>query len=179
MKALVIANHFLESPQGERTPGQKLDQRIEELHQCELEPLVILGGWEAESILRSSQKLSQVELIFDTNEERSLLSGLRAGLRGVHKDSLIVPLYGTRISREIWQNLWQWSLQEATHRVFHLIHISCYSDQNSCVYPFLVTRTGKNFILDTPSIETLSDPRLEIGTLGPDVNDLSFKHNYL
>lgn len=138
-----------------------LDLQIQNAFTLGFEPLVVLDGADADTVLRSSKKISDVELVYDTNDIPSFMSNLRSGLYGTNRECFVLPIWQTSPVKKAWQQLTYSYHHRELQSAAHLLQPYCpiYGEMTPG-YPLFVTASGRSFLKNTKDLLSLSDVRI-------------------
>jgi hypothetical protein len=142
--------------------SDRLDDRISELKAFGLEPVVVISGARSDELLRSSRFLPDCELVYDTNENVSIFTNVKAGLQAVDQACFVHPVDMVAPPRSLWIGLKRAWQKQGHMGPFHLFQsvdklgTLCHSG-----FPLLISGSGRNLLLRTEDITGLTDPRLK------------------
>ena len=148
-----------------RTDGKLIvDQRISELQKLGCEVICVLAGGDADEILRSSRKLMDTELVFDTNgDAATLITNLKAGLASTDGESCFaIPLEVAPPSAELWHTLHSHLRNQGFHTpVCVLQAVETQGAPWHYGFPLLFTRSGNTLLREVTGFTSLVDTRLK------------------
>lgn len=164
MKAILLCG-YRQLADDEPVLGEGLlDSKIRDLRAMgSSEIVVVLGGPRADEYLIKSKLIHDIELVFDTNDDLSLMTNLRAGLKaGEHiTGCFVIPIEIESPDTAVWKFLLnegrQAQYSEQTHIVQAIDELGAPFQSG---FPLFVTRQGNKFIQETKELTGLLDARL-------------------
>lgn len=124
---------------------------------------VVLSGNIADEQLLRCREIMDCELVFDTNnDEVSLMSNVRSGLEAVDNHTFIFPVELAIPPAHVWKELLA-QLQMAGYATASHIFRSEFGHQ----FPLLLTRKGREVILDDTQIDSFLDAKLNYIDVNP------------
>lgn len=134
----------------------QLRETIQNLKEMGHTVTVILSGNIADEQLLRCREIMDCELVFDTNgNEANLMTNVRSGLEAVDNHCFVFPVELRTPPKEIWKNLLA-QLQMAGYATAGHIFRSEFDHQ----FPLLLTRKGREVILDDTQISSFLDTKL-------------------
>lgn len=117
---------------------------------------VVLSGNVADEQLLRCREIMNCELVFDTHgDEANLMTNVRSGLEAVDNHCFIFPVELTLPPPEVWKGLLA-QLQMAGYATASHIFRSEFGHH----FPLLLTRKGREVILDDTQINSFLDTKL-------------------
>ncbi len=174
MKTLLLSGYSL-TPEPEESFALKelhgiriIDWQIRRLKSLGSEVVVVLGGTDSEDLLRKSQLLRYCELVFDTHGEQvSRWTNLQSGLESGPGWSFALDIKHPAPDLSTFKQLRDRYLIDGLNSPSH---VYCATPKRS---PWLVSRSGRQFIKSTNDINSLEDSRLLLVRLDEGYQDLS------
>lgn len=134
-----------------------LDNRIRDLKRMGFDVVCVLSGAYADEQLRHCPRISECDLVFDTQEFPNLATNMKAGLAGTDGSGcFVLPVEIPVPKAEEWE-----ALREGWRVRGFLTETSIYKAAASQFgFPLLVTRKGNTTIREMTGFRTLLDERL-------------------
>jgi CTP:molybdopterin cytidylyltransferase MocA len=169
VKAILLsgyrASEFNEEPLGlnRGADGTRLlDAQIHQLSQLGLEVVCVVAGEAADQQLRVCPRIANTELAYDTSEQVSLASNVKAGLTASDGEAcFIIPVEVIPPSGDQWRFLLQeWRRLGAAFDASVLQAVDPQGAPWHFGFPLLITRKGNQLIQKLSGFHSLTDPRL-------------------
>jgi hypothetical protein len=156
-------------PTGER----RLDNQIQQLQALGFEVICVVSGPDAEEQLRHCARIADTELVFDTNDNVSLASNLKAGLAATNGEGcFVIPVEIAAPPADVWRFLNQeWRRIGFTVDAPVIQATDAQGAPWHSGFPLIITRRGNELIRKMTSFHSLTDPRLSYLHLAPPAKD--------
>ncbi len=160
MDVLLLAGYRVDCAQ---TQIELLDEQIIKLKSLGLTPTVVLSGPFADEVLRNSKPLRDCELVYDTNDQPTLMTNLKSGIHVTTHTCFALPLEIPCPPKEHWVAL-KLAFQRAGFTIKSSFLQLTDAQGAPCHwgFPLFVTRLGRHLLLNEENLTSLTDPRLHV-----------------